>query len=135
MFPMTITIADKTQLNVVMNALHFSSVNPSTEPGTKEAKVEVKKPEKVAKPEAAATQPIAEAPAAPEQKAESSGETQYEGKEPTYADAAAAITKLSKIKGRDAAVAVLAQFGASKLPDVKPEQFAAVIAAADQAGA
>ena len=54
---------------------------------------------------------------------------------PTYQDAAAAITKLSRTKGRDAAVAVLASFGAAKLPDVKPEQFAAIIAAAETAGA
>lgn len=50
-----------------------------------------------------------------------------------YQVAATAITKLSRIKGRDAAVALLAQFGAAKLPDVKPEQFEAIIAAVDVA--
>lgn len=47
----------------------------------------------------------------------------------TYQDAANAITKLSRVKGREAAVAVLAQFGAAKLPEVKPEQFADLVAA------
>lgn len=54
---------------------------------------------------------------------------------PTYQDTADAVTKLARTKGRDAAVAVLSGFGAAKLPDVKPEQFAAVIAACEKAGA
>lgn len=53
--------------------------------------------------------------------------------EATYQDAAKAITSLSKIKGRDAAVKVLAEFGGSNLKEVKPEQYAAVIAAAEKA--
>ena len=52
---------------------------------------------------------------------------------PTYQDAANAINAVAKAKGRAAAVAVLAAFGAAKLPDVKPEQFADVIAAAQKA--
>jgi hypothetical protein len=54
---------------------------------------------------------------------------------PTYQAAADAVTKLARTKGRDAAVAVLNEFGAAKLPDVKPEQFAAIIAACEKAGA
>jgi len=61
---------------------------------------------------------------------------------PTYQDAAAAITALAKTKGREVAMGVLAQFDkaegegkATKLPEVKPSDFAAVIAAAAQAGA
>lgn len=54
---------------------------------------------------------------------------------PTYQATADAVTKLARIKGRDAAIAVLSKFGAAKLPDVKPEQFAAVIAACEEAGA
>ena len=52
---------------------------------------------------------------------------------PTYADAAAAITALSRAKGRDAAVEVLGKFGATNLKEVKPEQFAEVIDAANKA--
>ncbi|WP_334157899.1 hypothetical protein [Oryzomicrobium sp.] len=54
---------------------------------------------------------------------------------PTYQATADAVTKLARTKGRDAAIAVLTNFGAAKLPDVKPEQFAAVIAACEEAGA
>lgn len=51
----------------------------------------------------------------------------------SYQDAAAAITKLSRTKGRDAAVALLYRFKASKLPDVQPDQFAEIIEAANAA--
>ena len=54
---------------------------------------------------------------------------------PTYQATADAVTKLARTKGRDTAIAVLAKFGAGKLPDVKPEQFAAVITACEEAGA
>lgn len=54
---------------------------------------------------------------------------------PTYQATADAVTQLARTKGRDAAVAVLNEFGAAKLPDVKPEQFAAIIAACEKAGA
>lgn len=54
---------------------------------------------------------------------------------PTYQATADAVTKLARTKGRDAAVAVLNEFDAAKLPDVKPEQFAAIIAACEKAGA
>lgn len=54
---------------------------------------------------------------------------------PTYQATADAVTKLARTKGREVTVDVLAQFGASKLPDVQPEQFAALIAACEAAGA
>jgi hypothetical protein len=59
---------------------------------------------------------------------------------PTYQEAAAAVTKLAAAKGKPAAIAVIGQFDkkegdgkATKLPDVKPEDYAAVIAACDKA--
>lgn len=55
--------------------------------------------------------------------------------QPTYQDAANAVTKLARTKGRDVAIQVLAQFDAKTLPDVKAEQFADVIAACEKAGA
>lgn len=84
---------------------------------------------------------------APAAKAKPAAKAEPKVEAPTYAEpksvapattidyqvAATAITKLSRIKGRDAAVALLAQFGAAKLPDVKPEQFEAIIAAVDVA--
>jgi hypothetical protein len=47
----------------------------------------------------------------------------------TYDQAAKAIQELAKAKGRDAAIEVLKQFGAAKLPEVKESDFAAVVAA------
>ncbi|AAR97700.1 hypothetical protein ACLRAE_12450 [Bordetella bronchiseptica] len=92
----------------------------------------------------APTPPTAEVGAAdaPESKAENSAPVQAgdAGQDaaagdaaPTYQDTADAVTKLARVKGRDAAVAVLSKFGAAKLPDVKPEQFADVLAACNQA--
>ena len=68
--------------------------------------------------------------ATPESAGADSAQDDGQAEAPTYQDAAAAITKLSRVKGRDAAVALLAEFKAAKLPDVKPEQFAAIIAKA-----
>lgn len=51
----------------------------------------------------------------------------------TYQDAAKAIQDLAKTKGRDAAIAVLANFNASKLPEVKESDFAAVVKACEAA--
>ncbi|KAA3649375.1 MAG: hypothetical protein DWQ11_18705 [Proteobacteria bacterium] len=65
------------------------------------------------------------------------GHANQPAKAPTYQDAADAVTKLARSKGRDAAVSVLAAepFKAAKLPDVKPEHFAALITACEEAGA
>jgi hypothetical protein len=86
---------------------------------------------------AASTQSTAEAvaDAAPEKKADKSEASDKSADAPTYQATADAVTKLARTKGREAAVAVLTKFGARKLPDVKPEQFAAVIAACEEAGA
>ncbi len=51
----------------------------------------------------------------------------------TYADAAAAVTQVVKLKGKEAAKAVLAGFGAANLKEVDEERFAEVIAAAEKA--
>lgn len=114
------------------------------------------KPEKAAKKEAAKAEPKAEAQAAAatettqaaEQKPEAltqmtaaeaekalHGHANNPADAPTYQATADAVTKLAREKGRDAAIAVLTKFGASKLPDVKPEQFAAVIAECEAVGA
>lgn len=49
----------------------------------------------------------------------------------TYAAVAAAVTALSKAKGRSAAVAVLAKFDVTALPSAKPEQFADIKSACE----
>ena len=48
----------------------------------------------------------------------------------TYDDVKLAVIAVTKAKGRDAAVALLAKFGAQKAPDLRVEQYAAVCAAA-----
>lgn len=44
-----------------------------------------------------------------------------------------AVLKLAATKGRDAAVAVLQSFGAAKAPELKPEQYARVLEALNNA--
>ncbi len=96
-----------------------------------EAKAEKKtKAEKVDKAETEAPKSD-EAPAATQ---EPKDEPAAAADEPvyTYQDAANAITAVSKAKGRDAAVALLAAFRAKNLKEVKPEDYAALIAKAGE---
>jgi hypothetical protein len=53
----------------------------------------------------------------------------------SVADLNAAIIGLAKSKGREAAVAVLTQFGAAKVPELKPSQYADVLVAVKAAAA
>jgi hypothetical protein len=53
--------------------------------------------------------------------------------EPSYQDAAEAVTKLARAKGRDAAIRVLAKYGAAKLPEVHAEDYPDLIAACEEA--
>lgn len=87
------------------------------------------KPEKVAKVEKAPkAEPKVEAPA--EQAAE---QPAADVPAIAIADVNAAIIGLAKAKGRDAAVAVLKEFGVAKAPELKADQYAAVVAAAKKA--
>ena len=79
----------------------------------------------------ASESPPAKAKTAP--KAEPALEPESPPDTPSYMDAAAAITKLSRTKGRDAAVALLYRFKASKLPEVQPDDYAEIIEAANAA--
>jgi len=151
MFPMTVTISNPAQLNAVMAALNVAGIeSPKTSPcvghAVETAKEEAKgKDEPKAEAQAAAaseTAPAAEQkPEALTQMTAAEAEKALHGHAnnppdaPTYQATADAVTKLARTKGRDAAVAVLNEFGAAKLPDVKPEQFAAIIAACEKAGA
>ena len=157
MFPMTVTISNPAQLNAVMAALNVGGIeSPKTSPcvghAVETAKEEAKGKATTTKKEAAKTEakeePKAETAQAADQKPEAltqmtaseaekalHGHANNPADAPTYQDTADAVTKLARTKGRDAAVAVLSGFGAAKLPDVKPEQFAAVIAACEKAGA
>ena len=78
----------------------------------------------------ATTAPTAEAPVpstAVVPTAESASET------PSYQTVATVITQLSKLKTRIFAMELLQTFGVNKLPEAKPDQYAAILAAASQA--
>jgi len=83
--------------------------------------------------------PAAAAPTAPVPTQSAPAATTVESPSETTAPAVAvgdvntAIIGLAKAKGRDAAVAVLQQFGVTKVPELKPAQYADVIAAAQKA--
>jgi hypothetical protein len=126
MFPMTVTINDSIQLNAVMAALQSGSQIAATTPAAAvAADVKTTKPASTKK-EAAKQEAAAEAPVETPNPEEAA--TSY-----VYQDAADAITKLAKAKGREGALAVLQKFDIAKLPDAKPEQFAGIIAAAEKA--
>ena len=118
---------------VPTTAAQVAAVVTEAKPTTAAKETTAKKTTPAEKAEPAPTQPTAEAvaAAAPEKKDEPSEQAAT----PNYQATADAVTKLARTKGRDAAVAVLTKFGAAKLPDVKPEQFAAIIAACEKAGA
>lgn len=156
MFPMTVTINNPAQLNAVMAALNVADIEPAkippcaghaAETAKEEAKGKTTAKKEAAKPEAQAAAATETAQAA-EQKPEAltqmtageaekalHGHANNPADAPTYQATADAVTKLAREKGRDTAIAVLTKFGASKLPDVKPEQFAAVIAECEAVGA
>lgn len=103
---------------------------PAQVEAVREEIAQVEKPQAKAKPEPA-PEPKPEPTA--ETSAPTPAETFPDTPSVTYQDAAAAITKLSRTKGRDAAVALLYRFKASKLPDVQPDQYFEIIEAAKAA--
>ena len=127
MFPMTITISNPAQLNAVMAALNVAGIeSPKTSPCAGHA---VETAKQTAKTEVK-DEPKAEAQAAATTETAQATET---ADAPTYQATADAVTKLARTKGRDAAVAVLNEFGAAKLPDIQPNDFQKVIDACAEA--
>lgn len=160
MFPTTVTIHNVSDLQKVMSVLYPTTAvveitDKSRDVGQEVAAAPVEKPKTTKKPTTVETQaspvptqPTAEAAAvtaAPEKTADASSQpvesaapapqasTAADTPVVTYKEAAEAVTKLSRTKGRDAAIAVLKSFGADKLPDVKTEDFAAVVQACTDA--
>lgn len=78
--------------------------------------------------EPADTKPIAEAPVAPEKKAERVSEVSV-----SYDQAKAAILNLAKARGRAAAQSVLQKLNAKALPDIPSDKFHEVIDACNEA--
>lgn len=150
MFPMTITLNNPAQLNAVIAALNIAVEPPAPQAAVvkEAAAAPAGKPKATAaKTESAATTaPTAEAADAPASTpsadtpqssrttpAATASSAAAATEAVSYQETATAITKLSRVKGRDTAVALLAKFGAANLKEVKPEQFAAVLAAANEA--
>ena len=151
MFPMTVTLHNQTQLNAMLAAMAEPatdtpnrppvSIDVPTGPAIAAAsekaeralvkETAAKKPATVQKTQAesAPTQPTAsaEAAAAPESKPEATSAPETAAAPLAYPDVVAAINKLATAKGRDTAVALLGEFGVSKGPELKPEQFAEFI--------
>ena len=127
MFPMTLTVHTRQQLDAVIEALaagndYAEQKAKTTEPP--QAKAEVKKSgaAQTADKTSTTTTEVA-APTHDEPNAPAA----------TYEDVAKAIIALSKEKGRDAAVAVLNKLGVAKATDLTPEEYAKAIAAAKAA--
>lgn len=110
------------------------AVIPATEQPAGTEAPKAKRAKKEAKPEAPVGEPVAEQPApSRETGATDASETAAaaaptEEKQVTYTEASAAVVKVANTKGRAAAVAVLAKFGAKTLGEVKASKYADVIA-------
>lgn len=152
MFPMTITVHNASQLNAVLQAMQpdlqasdFASPIVGAAYEEAKAKVEANKAQSAGKPKAektaaaktepaaptsptagAAATPAADAPAKKDEPSAPAGDAV------TYDQVKTVILEVSKVKGREAALKLLAQFGAEKGPDLQktPEKFGDFIAAA-----
>lgn len=125
MFPVTITVHNDAQLNAILAAmgkdLQPEAPKPAQTEKPAQTKAQTTKAKDDPKPDAA--------PSSKESTAASESDTE----QPSYQDVAALITKVSRNVGRDAAVELLDSFGAKRGPDLKPEQYADVIAACKKA--
>jgi len=131
MFPITITIHDQAQLNIVAAALSGQAKEPATAPKPAATPAAAAGPATAPAAEAAAPAKTASAPspAAASAAADAQASTAAtDAKAPTYEEVKPLILDLTKAKGRDVAAAALAKFGAAKGPELKPEDFAAFVA-------
>lgn len=144
MFPITITLHNSSQLADVLTVLGGSTTTklttlveaPEVPCGVVPPKAKKPLPEKVTAP-SPTPEKVSASPPAPEVRAKKTGmgsaPEEKADKEITYQQTADAVTRLAKTRGREIAVGVLERFGAAKLPDVKPDQYAAVLAACQEA--
>jgi hypothetical protein len=119
------------QLIAILAAENSAEITaPAAEdpPKAKRTKKEAAPVEPVGEPEQAPTAP---SPASTASAASETVAVAPATKAPTYADAAAAITRVVKEMGTPTAKALLSAFGASNLKGVPEARYAEVIAAAD----
>lgn len=123
MFPMTVTINNQAQFNAVIALFQNADSEPviNTAPAISAKSKTAPKKEEVKK----------DSPAVIASTTTEVLEILPANKQRTYTreDAAKEITELAATKGSDTAKAVLRQFGANHLRDVKPEDYPAVIEA------
>lgn len=125
MFPMSITIASRAELQAVMAALadtnayaQAKGIHTDPKPALPEGDIRVAmgKPAGTARPAPApATNPAAEEPPV------------------DYETVKVHILTLSKKRGTQAALQLLEQFGVKKAPDLRPDQYREVLTAAAKA--
>lgn len=144
MYPITMTfsVANEQQLAALVAATNGGGTMPAISPcqghAVETAKAEAKKPEKQAaapkEEKAAATQAIAGASAAPEQKVENSNVQQASGDDKAYTidDAKSLTMKIVSAKGRDAAVDLLGKFGVPVAAKLAADQVNGFCAAAER---
>lgn len=140
MYPITIslTITDKAQLDAIYAAVAGTQAQTvALQPVVKQAKAEAPKVEPQPEPKAEAPkveveprpEPKAEAPKeAPAQSSTNSASEEVDEKT-AYQNTAKAVTEVAKKFGREKALEILQKVkpGASKLPDIPPQQYAAVV--------
>lgn len=139
MFPVTITVHNDAQLNAILAAMG-KDLQPETPKPTQtekpaQAKAQTSKAKADPKPDAA---PSSEPAQTQSDNSETSSKESMQASESdteplSYQDVAALITKVSRTVSREAAVDLLAEFGAKRGPDLKPEQYADVVAACEKA--
>jgi hypothetical protein len=135
MFPMTVTVSNPAQLSAIIAALGMSGELPPIT--TPKVEAPVVKPSKKAQAEVAPNTASDGAPADPA----AFPATDSAGPAPSPAVAVAPLTYdqvkpliTGWTKGRDALVALLAEFGAQRGTDLKPEQYADFVAKAKAHG-
>lgn len=140
MFPVTITVHNKNQLDAILAAMATGAKLEAAEqpvPAAAKAKPAADKPkaqEQAESPKDEAAPSSAPTPTASDNSASSSTESEAASntKAATYEDAKKAILTLSKEKGRQASVDALARFGAEKLPDLPKDRYADLVALVEE---
>lgn len=138
MFPVTITLHNSAQLNAVLAAMGTVKAVEDLETKVRASaadQVDTKKAKTDPKPEAApgsaqtqtasASSVSSSTESTPVAESEKSETTEQSAA--TYDDAKELVKEVAKTKGRDAAVGLLQRFGVSKLPDLKPDQYGALV--------
>lgn len=139
MFPVTITLHNPAQLNAVLAAMGTAKAVETldTKPhAATGAQTDTERAKADPKPESApSSEPTPTASASSEsssteskraEESENSARTE-QSTALTYEDAKAAVIEVTKVRGRETAVELLQRFGVSKLPELKPEQYGALV--------